>query len=472
MDWSLFIPELSLLAMAAVFLSLACLPPNPRRDHAVALGMAAAVMVAGTVCLRVSGNLFGDVYRVDLFSQVFKACLGVGLFLIVCISGGASGIAPNRQGEFFALLAMCTLAMMMMVSGSHLLVVYLALELSSYSLYVLIFLRRAARLAMPGGLRYFLVGICASAVMLFGLALIYGATGTLRLTGLAHAMAVGPILPTLVAGVVLALGGLLFKLAVFPFHFWAPDAYEAAPNPVAAFIATASRVAAVGVLVRVTGALHGAGDILATALIVLAIVSMTIGNVCAIAQRDFKRLMAFSSIAHAGYLMIGILCMTPAGQLGASFYVAAVLVMKFTCFLVMIGVATDGRNLKIEDLAGLHHRAPILAAALMMALFGLAGIPPTIGFTGKLLLFKAAVAHGYLALVIIAMINVVISLYYYLLVLKAAYLDAPPSPKAPLAVPLAYQLLALLMIAVIVGIGFYPTPVIEIVQAAIMSLLS
>jgi NADH-quinone oxidoreductase subunit N len=459
-----------MLIAVAVFLVLACLQPEPRRDYAIALILGAIVLVAGVMSISLKGDLFNNVYRVDLLSQAFKVCLALGFFLIICLCGELDGLATRRHGEFYGLLGLCTLAMMLLVSSTHLLAVYLSLELSSYSLYVLVCMRRESRWGLNAGLRYFLVGICASAIMLFGLALIYGATGTLHLTDLGHAMPAVLGNPIVAAGVMLTLGGLLFKLAVFPFHFWAPDAYEGAPNQVAAFIATASKVAAVAVLVRATAPFHGISDLLAKGLIALAIISMTAGNLAAIAQQDFKRLMAFSSIAQAGYLLIGILCMTPAGYAGASFYVVAVLVMKFTCFMVMIKVASDGRNLKIEELAGLHRRAPLLAMALMMALFGLAGIPPTIGFTGKLLIFKAAIDQGYLFLVVIAMINVVISLFYYLKVLKAAYLDEPPTVEPPIALSLPTRVLAVAMTVAIVAVGFYPTGLMNLVYAAARAL--
>ena len=215
---------------------------------------------------------------------------------------------------------------------------------------------------------------------------------------------------------------------------------------------------------------QGNGDLLAKGLIAMAIVSMTVGNLAAIAQKDFKRLMAFSSIAHAGYLLIGILCMTPEGYRGTLFYAVAVLAMKFTCFMVMIRVAADGRNLQISEFAGLHRRAPLLALALMMALFGLAGIPPTIGFAGKFMIFVAAVQNGYLGLVVVAMINVVVSLYYYLLVLKAAYLDEPAAEMPPLAVKLPSRVLAIAMVAIIVAVGFYPHPLLRLVEAAALKL--
>lgn len=470
MNWTLFIPEMTMLLATAVFLALACTAPNSRRDYGVALILAVAGVAAAAACISMSGDLFHNAYRVDLFSQAFKVCLALGFFLVVCLCDRIDGVAQQRHGEFYGMLALSTLAMMLLVSSTHLLAVYLSLELSSYSLYVLVFMRRQSHWGMDAGLRYFLVGICASAVMLFGLALIYGYAGTLQLDALGRLAPQDLRQPAMAGGVLLTLGGFFFKLAFFPFHVWAPDAYQGAPNQVAAFIATASKVAAVAVLVRVTAPVHAMGDLLAKGLIALAILSMTVGNLSAIAQKDFKRLMAFSSIAHAGYLMIGILCLTPAGYVGAGFYAVAVLVLKFTCFMVMIKVAADGRNLRIDELAGLHRRAPLLAMALMLALFGLAGIPPTIGFTGKLLIFKAAMEQGYLFLVVIAMINVVISLYYYLLVLKAAYLDEPAAPAPDLEISLPTRLLALAMITIIVAVGFYPTALMDLVYAAAQGL--
>jgi NADH-quinone oxidoreductase subunit N len=368
------------------------------------------------------------------------------------------------------LLFISTLAMMLLVSIVHLLAIYMALELSSYSLYALVFLRREERWGFSAGLKYFLVGISASAIMLFGLALIYGTTGVMHLDALMQLAPEMMTLPVVGAGVLMTLAGFFFKLAIFPFHFWAPDAYEGAPNQVAAFISTASKVAAIAVLIRMVAATSGLDTLLAKGLIAMAIISMTVGNLAAIGQKDFKRLMAFSSIAQVGYLLLGILCMTPGGYDGSVFYVVAVVAMKFTCFMVLVAVAQDGRNLQIAELAGLHRRSPLLALALMMALFGLAGIPPTIGFTGKLLIFKAAIEKGYLVLVIIAMINVVISLYYYLLVLKAAYLDKADKELPELVLSFPAKALAVVMVMAIVAVGFYPTLLLDLVYAATQGL--
>lgn len=470
MNWTIFLPELGMLAAAAVFLTLACLAPDDRRDYLVAVGAGGLVVVLSLYSAGVFGDLFNNAYRVDLFSQVFKILLSLGFVLVVLLCRELSGIAEHRRTECYLLLSVSTLAMMLLVSSVHLVAVYVALELSSYCLYILVFLRKQERWGLTSGLRYFLMGICASAIMLFGLALIYGATGVLHLNALMELPTQTLSAPVVVAGVLMTLGGFFFKLAIFPFHFWAADAYEGAPNQVTAFISTASKVAAIAVMIRVVAGIEAMEPLLTKALIVLAIITMTVGNLCAIGQKDFKRLMAFSSIAQAGYLLIGILCMTPDGYAGTVFYVVAVLIMKFTCFMVLNHVAEDGRNLQVGELAGLHRRSPLLAMALMMALFGLAGIPPTIGFAGKLLIFKAAIGQGYLALVIIAMINVVISLYYYLLVLKAAYLDKEEIEQPALSLSTSGRALAILMVAAIVAIGFYPTGLLQLVHAAVLVL--
>lgn len=470
MNWIIFLPEVGMLTAVAVFLVLACLSPDARRDYTAALTVSGVVVILSVACVSVSGSLFYDAYQVDLFSQVFKALLAIGFFLVVFLCRELNGISSRRHSECYLLLSISTLAMMLLVSSVHLLAIYMALELSSYSLYVLVFLRREERWGLSAGLRYFFVGICASAIMLFGLALIYGASGVMYLDALMNMTPEMMAHPVVGAGVLMTLAGFFFKLAIFPFHFWAPDAYEGAPNQVAAFISTASKVAAIAVLIRMVAAISGMETVLANGLIALAIISMTVGNLAAIGQKDFKRLMAFSSIAQVGYLLLGILCMTPGGYDGSVFYVVAVLTMKFTCFMVLVAVAEDGRNLQIAELAGLHRRSPLLALALMMALFGLAGIPPTIGFTGKLLIFKAAIEKGYLVLVIIAMINVVISLYYYLLVLKAAYLDKAEKELPELALSVPGKAVAIVMVIVIVAVGFYPTLLLDLVYAATQGL--
>jgi NADH-quinone oxidoreductase subunit N len=257
-------------------------------------------------------------------------------------------------------------------------------------------------------------------------------------------------------GLLLTLCGFFFKLALFPFHVWAPTVYQGAANQVTAYIATASKVAAIAILIRLVALTGGTNLNLAHVLIALSLLSMTLGNLVAIIQKDFKRLLAYSAIAHAGYVLIGILSMSESGYASAIFYAVAYLVMNFTCFLVLIKVAHDGHNLAIAELAGLHRRSPLLAMALMLGIFSLGGIPPTIGFTGKFMVFTAAMKKGYFFLVFLGMVNVVISLYYYAMVVKAAYLLKPEKDLPAIRLSMATRLLAVILVISIVAGGIFP----------------
>jgi NADH-quinone oxidoreductase subunit N len=472
MKWFLFYPELYYFAVGMIFLFMSMAKQtNPRREYFSALFLAVVGVMICLASIRQEGLLFFQAYRVDLFSQVFKVLLSIGLFLIISICSNLNGVAERYHPEFYLLLFLCTLAMMLLVSSVHILSIYVALELSSYSLYILVALRNDEQMALEAGLKYFLVGIFASAVMLFGVALLYSTTKATYLTEMIRVLPGVLDTPAVAVGLLLTLCGFFFKLAVFPFHFWAPDVYQGAANQVSAYIATASKVAAVAILTRMV-AVSGDGSIyLVHVLVTLAIVSMTVGNLAAIVQKDFKRLLAYSTVAHAGYVLIGILSMNSAGYMSAIFYVTALLIMKFTVFLVVVNVADDGRNLEISHLAGLHRRSPLLALALMVSIFSLAGIPPTIGFTGKFLVFIAALQKGYFTLVLIAMINVVISLYYYLLVLKAAYLLEPEQVQADIELSAPIKMLTGALVLVMVVVGIYPHYLIELTIAAAQMLI-
>jgi NADH-quinone oxidoreductase subunit N len=464
--WTLFAPELTLFGAALLFLVLSLAKrPNPRREFLAALGTTALAIIVSLASLNAEGVLFGQSYQVDLFSQVIKVLLALGIFLVVCICGDLNGVADRHHPEFYLLLFTCTLAMMLLASAVHLLSIYVALELSSYSLYVLVSLRRTREQAVAAALKFYIVGIVSSAVMLFGLALLYGTTGAVYLNELFRALSAAAEQPLVLIGLLLTLGGFFFKLAVFPFHIWAPDTYESAAHQVTAYLATASKVGAIAILVRMAS-VSGGSPYLVHVLVALSILSMTVGNLASIVQKDLKRLFAYSSIAQAGYVLIGILSMNAEGFAASIFYTLALLVMKFTCFLVLVAVASNGANIDVAQLAGLHRRSPLLAMALMMAVFSLAGIPPTIGFTGKFLIFNAAIEQGLLPLVLIAMANVVISLYYYLLVVRAVYLLEPAVELPKLQLSPALKLLTGALVAVMVAVGVYPRLILEISSSA------
>ncbi len=469
MKWLILGPEIYFLVVAAVFLILSVMRPNERRVFSVALFLATLGVVVTLATVRMGGSLFHGAYRADLFSQLLKSLLSIGFFLVVCLCSSLNGIHESRHAEFYLLLATCTLGMMLLVSSLELLTLYVALELASYSLYALVPLRSGGGQHMEAGIKYFLSGIATSALMLFGLASLFAATQTtlineliLRLPALLHT-------PMAFIGLLFTLCGFFFKLALFPFHIWAPGVYQGAANQVTAFVATATKVTAMAMLVRLVSMSNG-NTSLAQVLIALAIVSMTYGNLVAMVQKDFKRLLAYSAIAHAGYSLIGILSMNPTGYAAAVFYALAYLTMSFTCFLVIVKVAADGSDVAIFELAGLHRRSPLLAMALMVGVFSLGGIPPTIGFTGKFLVFNAAIERGYFLLVLIAMINVVVSLYYYIQVVKAAFLLEPGEELPSIHLSTPATLLTVAMVVVIVVGGIWPGYLFELARAAVQTL--
>ena len=470
--WVIFSPELYYFLSGLVFLGVSMTRPvSPGRDYFLAMTLAAVGVVVCLAAVRLQGVLFFKAYRVDLFSQVFKVMLSLGLFLIICLCSELNAIEQRLHTEFYLLMFVCTLAMMMLVSCVHLLSIYIALELSSYSLYILVSLRKNKVFGMEAGLKYFLIGVFSSAVMIFGLGLLYGATGVSYVDELVRVFPGIIEKPVVIIAVLLTLSGFFFKLAVFPFHFWAPDVYQGAANQVTAYIATASKVAAIAILTRMVAITGDESIYLVHILAALSIVSMTVGNLAAIVQKDIKRLLAYSTVAHAGYVLVGILSMNASGYASSVFYALALLIMKFTVFLVVIKVADDGRNIEIVQLAGLYRRSPMLALALMISIFSLAGIPPTVGFTGKFLVFAAAMQAGHFTLVLIAMINVVISLYYYLLVLNAAFLLEPDEKLPTIEISAPLKLLTAALVGVMVVAGIYPHYLIEMAKAAVQALI-
>jgi len=470
MKWLILGPEIYFLAVAVVFLILAMGRPNRRRDFSAALLLAALGVGMALAAVRLEGSLVHGAYRVDLFSQLFKVLLSIGFFLVVSLSSNLNGIREARHSEFFLLLATCTLGMMLLVSSLELLTMYIALELASYSLYALVPLRSGGGRQIEAGIKYFLSGIATSALMLFGLATLFAATKTTMITDLA--LRLPGLLNDSMAfiGLLLTLCGFFFKLALFPFHVWAPGVYQGAANHVTAFVGTATKVAAMAMLARLVSMGNGHTS-LAHVLIALAILSMTYGNLVALVQKDFKRLLAYSAIAHAGYSLIGILSMNETGYAATAFYALAYLAMTFTCFLVLIKVASDGRNIAIAQLAGLHRRSPLLSMALLVGVFSLGGIPPTIGFTGKFLVFTAAMERGYFLLVLIAMVNVAVSLYYYIQVVRAAFLLEPEGELPAIKLSAPARLLTAAMILVIIVGGLFPGYLFQLARAAVQSLL-
>ena len=472
MNFLLFLPETFLLLMALIFFCQSLWKSSAALNQGIAFFLSALGVIICLLSLNSSGDLFYKAYRVDLFSQTFKCLLSLGLFLVIGLGRKLKSIEERLQPEFFMFLSLSTLGLMLMVSSVELLTIFIAMELSSYSIYVLIPIRnQVGGNQMEAAIKYIIFGAAATGVMLFGMSYIFGVSQSTYLVDILQKM---PLLikePIAVIGLLLVLCGFFFKLAVVPFHFWTPDIYQGAANETVSFVATMPKLGAVALLLRLVS-LAGSGAVdLIQVLVLLAIVSMTFGNLAALVQKDLKRLLAYSSIAHAGYVLMGVLTLNSVGFSAAIFHISAYLLMNLACFLVICAVSREGENITISDLSGLYRRSPLLAFTLAVGAFALAGIPPTAGFTGKFFLFTAALNQGHLALVIIAAVNAAISIYYYLNIVRSAYGQDPEGLPA-VTLSFSNRLLNYGLILAILLMGTLPAWFIDLARTACKTIIS
>ena len=473
MKLMLFAPELFfLIGSLGIFLA-SIGNASGRRARTITLGFAIVNIGISIACLNLTGELFYQAYKIDLFSQIFKLLVVVGFAVVLLFSKELKGINDEVRPEYYLFLLLSTLGLMMMVSSVELLTLFIALELSSYSLYLLVPMREdrgGLRMQMESAIKYVLFGVAATGIMLFGMSYLFGLTGTTYLNELLpklHQMGANPVA---LVGIAMVMGGFFFKLAVFPFHFWVPDVYEGASNETTAFIASVPKIAAVAMLIRFVSLIGPDDQTLVTMLMILSVSSMFYGNLVALVQKDIKRMLGFSGIAHAGYVLIGLITLNDAGFAKSMYYIVGYLLMSLACFLVICTVSKDGENLAIEDLSGLHKRAPILALTLLIGMFALAGIPPFVGFIGKFMLLAEALKKEYLPLVILAAINTAISIYYYLSVVRVAYsTDAEARPAV--AVDGTTKVLSVALMVMIITLGLFPARVLEIAEKAVKTIL-
>lgn len=378
-----------------------------------------------------------------------------------------------NYGEYYALLLLATGGMMLMGAATDLMTVFLALEILSISLYVLAGLNRADPKSGESALKYFLLGAFASGFLLYGIALIYGATGTTNLAAIVDFLrGADPASGTyLFIGLGLLLVGFSFKIALVPFHMWTPDVYEGAPTSVTAFMSVGAKAAGFAALGRLLlGAFPTLLQDWVWALAALSILTMTLGNLVAIAQTNVKRMLAYSSIAHAGYILIGIIAANKAGMAGVLFYLLAYAFMNVGAFAVVIAVGREGQpHLELSDYAGLGAGQPLLAAAMAVFMFSLAGVPPLAGFLGKFYIFSAAVQAGFVGLAIIGVLNSIVSAFFYLRVIVYMYMREPVVEARPVLAPPLALAIALATLGTIV-LGLLPTPLLTLAQQSIAML--
>ncbi len=493
-----FRPELALTAGVVVLLVLDLLwrksPARVARLTAAALLVFAAAGALLVLQPHDATWLFNRMLVSDRFATFFKwLFLGAGAVTVVVAALGTE-LAPPRLGEFYALLTAVVLGLFLMASACDLLTMYRAIELVSMTSYVLAGFRRGDRRATEAALKYVIYGGVASGVMLFGMSYLYGLAGTFGFHALGPALsqalhASGAALAgarlALVAGIAFVAAGVGYKVAAVPFHMWCPDVYEGAPTPFTAFLSVGPKAAGFALALRfflsVFGT-QGAGVDAALAAVpwpavigVVAAVTMTLGNLVAIAQTNLKRLLAYSSIAHAGYTLMGLSAATTAGVQSVMIYLAIYLVMNLGAFVVVMRVAAATGSESILDYRGLVKRQPFTAIAFVVFLLSLTGLPPFAGFIGKWYLFTAVWARvdgagggWYAVLLLVAALNTAVSLYYYARIIRAMVLDAPAVPDpAPLRPAFGYELLAGVFALVVIAAGILPGPVIAATRRAL-----
>ena len=494
----ILMPEMILTVFGCVALVLAVVLPRDRQRfvaYATLAGVALTAVSLLSLYIVHAGALpmvgFSRMFVIDGFALVLKALFLVALAVSTALSIRFLDIEGEQRGEYYALMTFATVGMMCLASGNDLLSLYIALELMALSVYVLVGFTRRSRESNEASMKYFLLGSFSSAILLYGMSLLYGMTGSTNLGDIAHALPALTAIPRagaadvrylLLISACLLAAGMFFKIAAAPFHMWAPDAYEGAPTPVTAFMSVGVKAASFALFARLfldgipglrslgdgaPGGLPGWGVLLAIA----AAITMTWGNVGALTQRNAKRLFAYSAVSHSGFLLLGLVAGNRTGYTGLVIYLAVYVAMNLGAFGVLItlhrrGIVGD----RLEDFAGLAQRAPGLAAAMTLFLLSLGGIPPTAGFVGKFYVFYGLIETGdpWLArLALLAVLNTVLSAYYYLQFVKGMFMGDPSEDAPAYATSPSLWAATGLAAVVTLGVGVYPQPVISMSERAI-----
>ena len=429
-DFLLVLPE-EIISVSALILMLAAAWAGDRSGPVLTwlavltLGAAAAVMPG---LLDAGGSAFGGLFVADRFAAFSKLVIFAGAAIALLMAMSWFGRDRDYRAEYPVLILFSTLGMAMMVSAGDLLTLYVGLELQSLAAYVLASFQRTDSRSAEAGLKYFVLGALASGILLYGISLLYGFTGTTTFDGIASALGSDGVSRGELFGLVFVIAGLAFKVSAVPFHMWTPDVYEGAPTPVTAFFASAPKVAAMALLVRVTvEGMAPATESWRQIIIFMALASTVLGGVAAIGQRNIKRLLAYSSINNVGFALVGLAAGTPQGIASVLFYMTVYIVMTLGAFLVVQRMRdADGQPVEsIAALSGLSRTRPGLAFAMFIFMFSLAGIPPMFGFWPKFVVFNAAVAADLAWLAAVAIATSVISAYYYIMIVKLMYFDEP-----------------------------------------------
>ena len=468
-----FFPEVVLLAGALGLFVVTLGASQGKAARAGAIFVALVALGASIVALPQSAVLFDGAYRVDAFSQWLKIVISGGYLFVLLLSGKLPDIRQETKAEYYLFLTLSVLGITMLISSVEVLSLIIALELSSFPLYLMVAMRRerdGQRVQMESAIKYVMFGVAANGIMFFGFSYLFGLTGSTHLAEMFVKLAPIADTPLAIVGLAMAFAGFYYKLAIFPFHFWTPDVYQGASNETAGFIASLPKVGAVAVLVRLVSLATPDNHAIVSLLTALAILSMCYGNLIALVQKDFKRLLGFSGIAHAGYAVVGFTALSTAGFTASLYYIVGYMLMVTACFDVICKVSKDGTNVEIDELAGLHRRSPLLAVTLVVAVFGLAGIPPFVGFIGKFGLLSAALAKGHLALVIVTVINSAVAIYYYLQVVRKGVFGEQTGETAAIVLDWPTKILCVLLLVGIIWLGVAPAHIMNAISSSLAGL--
>jgi NADH-quinone oxidoreductase subunit N len=458
-----------------------------RKNQYVSVVVLAGLAVTTLLVFRQTGtnvSIFSDMIAVDPFAVFFKVVLLVSAFFIVVFSVQSRELDQNkfRIGEYYMLITAMVLGMFIMAGAANLLLMYLALELTSISSYILAGYTKRAKDSAEASLKYVIYGAVSSGMLIYGVSILYGLTGATDIYGINEVLQAGTHNPiALLTAGILIIAGFGYKVTIAPFHFWSPDVYEGAPVTITAFLAVASKAAGFAMMVRFfkvsfidSYALMESGvwDIIAgfqwnIILAVMAVLTMTIGNLVAIWQNNLKRLLAYSSIAHAGYILMGLVVLTDEGISAMMIYFVVYLFMNLGAFYVIMLIANKLGTEDIDDYKGLGYRSPLVCVAMAIFLVSLTGLPPTAGFIGKLYIFGAVISAGWYGLALIAAINSVIALYYYVRIFRNMFLVQPEPGATNVEFGFAQKLVLFLLLIPTLLFGLYFSPIIDFAQSSV-----
>ena len=472
-DFAYILPEI-VLALGLLGLLIADLVTPRERQGWLAwlsVGILGATAMALLPLAGVDVTVARGLLAVDGFAFFFKLVFLVTAALTILMSTRYLSVEGARVGEYYFLILCATLGMMFMASGIDLITIFIGLETMAVAFYILAGYLKPNRRSNEAAVKYFLLGAFSLGILLYGMSILYGLTGSTQLPAIMAALSGQEFGPLLILAVMLVVAGVGFKIAAVPFHMWAPDVYEGAPTPITAFLSVGSKAASFAMLLRIfmegLAFLHAEWS---PAFWVLAVVTMTVGNLAALTQSNVKRMLAYSSVAHAGYLLIGVVTGTSRGITAMLVYLAIYVFMQLGAFIVVVALRQkDTVGDELKDLTGLLGRNPLAAIAMLLFMLSLGGIPPTAGFMGKLWLFSAAIEAGYVWLALIGVLNSAISLYYYVRVVVFMWIKEDPL-AAPLSLSPALTVALTVAIVGTIVLGIYPAPLFEFADASARTL--